>query len=52
MKLYLDIGIFRELREPSMFQTAKVNFWTVEWQNGAYFDPESLYTESVNVSKK
>ena len=49
MKPYLDTGIFQELKVGSAFQTARVNFGTVEWQNGADFDPESLYAESVAV---
>jgi hypothetical protein len=50
MKPYLDTGIFQELKTGSVFQTARVNFGTVEWQNGADFDPESLYSESVAVA--
>ena len=50
MKPYLDTGIFQELKVGSVFQTARVNFGTVEWQNGADFDPESLYAESVSMS--
>ena len=50
MKPYLDTGIFQELKTDSLFQTARVNFGTVEWQNGADFDPESLYAESVAMS--
>ena len=49
MKPYLDIGIFQELQDESLFQTALVNFGTIEWQNGADFDPESLYEESVAI---
>ena len=47
MKPYLSIGIFKELKTESLFQTARVNFGTVEWQNGADFDPESHYSESI-----
>ncbi len=50
MKPYLDTGIFQELKADSLFQTARVNFGTVEWQNGADFDPESLYAENVAIS--
>ena len=49
MTPYPDTGIFQELKVASVFQTARVNFGTVEWQNGADFDPESLYAESVAV---
>mgnify|MGYP000904731758 FL=1 len=49
MKPYLDIGIFRELQEDSIFRTAQVKYGTVEWQNGADFDPESLYENGVTI---
>ncbi len=52
MKPYLDTGVFQELKTESIFQTARVNFGTVEWQNGADFDPESLYAESVAIQLK
>ncbi len=51
MSPYIDIGIFRELRDPKMFATAKKSFDTIEWDNGADIDPESLYTESVLIEK-
>jgi Protein of unknown function (DUF2442) len=49
MKPYLNTGIFQELKKESIFQTARINFGTVEWQNGADFDPESLYAESKEI---
>ena len=51
MSPYIDIGIFRELRDYKMFATAKKSFDTIEWDNGADIDPESLYTESVLIEK-
>jgi hypothetical protein len=50
MTPYLDTGIFRELRSAEVFETARVHFGTVEWQNGADFDPESLYIEGKKIS--
>ncbi len=52
MKPYLNTGIFKELRDETIFRTAKVNFGTVEWQNGADFDPESLYSGSQLINQK
>ena len=46
MKPYLDIGIFTELRDLSMFNTVHVSFDTVEWNNEADLDPELLYQGS------
>jgi len=42
----LQIGRFRELASTQMFQTAKVSFDTVEWENGLDLDPEYLYERS------
>ena len=47
MKPYLDIGIFKDLKEERIFNTAKVNFDTVEWENDADIDPETLYHGSI-----
>jgi hypothetical protein len=47
MNPYLDKGIFKELKDSSLFYTVKVNFDSVEWANEADLDPEFLYEESV-----
>lgn len=47
MNPYLDKGIFKELRDSTLFNTVKVNFDSVEWANEADLDPEFLYEESV-----
>ncbi len=49
MKPYLKKGIFRELRDVSLFNTAHVSFDTVEWDNEADFDPEALYHYSKKI---
>jgi hypothetical protein len=46
MKPYLNIGLFTELHDVSMFNTVHVSFDTIEWNNQADFDPEILYRES------
>jgi hypothetical protein len=51
IKPYLNTGIFKELKDESMFKTAKVSFDTVEWANEADIDPETLYHESVALQK-
>jgi hypothetical protein len=50
MKPYLDLGIFRELKNVSMFNDVHVSFDTVEWSNNADFDPEVLYSDSVKIA--
>ena len=47
MKPYLEKGIFRELKDISLFKSARVNFDTVEWENEADIDPETLYEDSI-----
>jgi hypothetical protein len=46
---YLDKGVFRELRNESLFKSVHVNFDAVEWANGADLCPEIVYAESVPV---
>lgn len=50
MSPYIHIGLFRDLQDQEMFATARKSFDTVEWDNGADIDPESLYTESIPVT--
>ena len=51
MNPYLDKGIFQELRELSMFNTVRVSFDTIEWENEADLDPEVLYKDSVKIKE-
>ena len=50
MKPYLNKGIFMELKDLSLFKSAKVNFDTVEWENEADIDPETLYEDGIPYS--
>lgn len=47
MKPYLQKGIFKDLNDIQLFKTVKVSFDSIEWENGANIDPETLYTDSV-----
>lgn len=49
MKPYLDKGIFQELRDIAMFNTVRLSFDTIEWENEADLDPEVLYNDSVKI---
>jgi hypothetical protein len=46
MKPYLNVGIFQELQDVELFNTVKVSFDSIEWDNEADFDPEVLYQKS------
>ena len=51
MKPFLDLGpVFRALKDPAVFNTARVCFKTVAWANNADIDPEVLYPNSQTAS--
>ena len=52
MSPYLEKGVFRELKDLSLFKSARVSFDTVEWENEVDIDTETLYEDSVpyNIS--
>ncbi|MGM9974472.1 MAG: DUF2442 domain-containing protein [Clostridiaceae bacterium] len=47
MKPYLDKGIFTELKDKAMFNSVRVSYDTIQWENQADMDPERLYEDSV-----
>ena len=49
MNPYMDKGIFKELRDLSIFNTVKVSFDTIEWANNADLDSEFIYNYSVRI---
>ena len=51
MSPYLNLGIFQELKDEKMFNTVKINFDTIEWDNQADIDPEVLYQRSQKINK-
>ena len=46
VKPYLSVGIFKELKNQEVFNSAKTNDGTVQWINEADFCPDTLYLES------
>lgn len=46
VKPYLGIGIFKELRDRSMFNSVKPFLGSIQWSNGVDLCPDTLYTES------
>ena len=51
-KPYLELGIFKDLKDLNYFRNFRLAFGTVQWQNEQDFAPETLYLESVNVGKQ
>jgi hypothetical protein len=49
VKPYLDMGVFRELKDPTLFGSARISFDSVEWANGADLCPEVLFSDSIPV---
>ena len=46
VKPYLEIGIFKELKDASMFNSVKPCLGSIQWANGADLCPDTLYLES------
>ena len=49
MKPYLDFGLFKDLKDFSVFKTVRTSFDTIEWENEADLDPELLYQKSIRI---
>ncbi len=43
MNPYLNLGLFKELKDIDKFKTVRVVFDAIEWDNELDFDPEVLY---------
>jgi hypothetical protein len=41
----MNLGLFKELKDLSLFQTATVKSGTVVWDNGLDICPDTLYIE-------
>jgi hypothetical protein len=46
VKPYLEIGIFKELKKPEIFNSVKPFLGSIQWINGQDFCPDTLYLES------
>ena len=47
MKPYLEIGIFKELKDRSLFNSVKAFLGSIQWKNGQDLCPDTLYLESI-----
>lgn len=48
----LDLGVFRELRDPEYFRQAQVFLETVAWPHEQDICPDTLYLDSRKVRRK
>ncbi len=46
VKPYLEIGIFKELKDLSLFNSVKPSLGSIQWANGLDLCPDTLYLES------
>jgi hypothetical protein len=46
MKPYLDKGIFKELKNISLFNSVKPFLGSIQWKNGQDLCPDTLYLDS------
>ncbi len=46
VKPYLDKGIFRELKDESLFKTVRPFLGSIQWKNGQDLCPDTLYLDS------
>lgn len=46
VKPYLEIGIFKELKDLSIFNSVKPSLGSIQWANGVDLCPDTLYLES------
>lgn len=46
VKPYLEKGIFKELKDKSIFNSVKPFLNSIQWINGQDFCPDTLYLES------
>jgi hypothetical protein len=51
VKPYLEFGIFRELKDKSLFNAVKPFLGSIQWQNGQDFCPDTLYMESIPITE-
>jgi hypothetical protein len=48
VKPYLDKGIFKELREKSLFNSVKPFLGSIQWKNGQDLCPDTLYMDGIS----
>ncbi len=49
MTPYLNTGVFKELKDKQLFNTAKAFMGTVSWKNGQDLCPDTFWLDSIPV---
>jgi hypothetical protein len=49
MRPYLDIGIFKELKDFKLFNSVRPFLGSIQWRNGQDLCPDTLFQESKKV---
>ena len=47
---YLNLGVFRELKDADYFKQVTIAFGTVQWPNEQDISPDTLYVEGVDIA--
>ncbi|MBN1197707.1 MAG: DUF2442 domain-containing protein [Bacteroidales bacterium] len=46
---YLETGLFRELKDPTVFNSVHPFLGSIQWNNGLDLCPDTLYLESFTT---
>lgn len=49
VKPYLELGVFRELKDPDYFRQVTIAYGTVQWPHEQDISPDTLYLESIPI---
>jgi hypothetical protein len=49
VKPYLEFGIFRALKDETMFNSVRPDGLSIEWANEAALCPDTVYLDSVKI---
>ena len=49
MRPYLNHGIFKELKDKNIFNSIRIAYDSIEWNNGADLCPDVLFEKSIKL---
>jgi len=50
VKPYLELGVFKALKDKSFFEKVRVSFGSIAWPGGIDLDPEVLYEDAKTAT--